>query len=213
MHLMFHEFISLVHSVKTPHRWTWPWLCLCCVSLYRFLLWTALSTSAVAIVMLPCCPGALGQRHHGVVSVGAGFTVRVPWLANSKPKLLFSAQASFFSTFFFFLNSEGQSFSKKLTQENRRGIRGGQKSIQGTTYESSLWAVIVNCELWAAHYASHGKLSRLQYQRYMFGGFLNRPPSPFLRQNLSLKLELIISARLAMQCAMVTFALPPRLGL
>lgn len=118
-----------------------------------------------------------------------------------------------FLNFFFFLNSEGQSFSKKLTQENRRGISGGQKSIQGTTYESSLWAVIVNCELWTAHSASHGKLSRLQYQRYMLGGFLNRPPSPFLRQNLSLELELIISARLAMQCAMVTFALPPGLGL
>lgn len=130
--------------------------------------------------MLPCCPGALGQQHHSVVSVGTGFTVRVTWLVNSKPKLLFSAQASFFSTFFFFKkNSEDQFYSKKLTQENRRGISGGQKSIQGTTYESSLRAVIVDYELWAADYASHEKLSRLQYQRYISGGFLNQPPSLF----------------------------------
>lgn len=96
--LMFHEFFSLVHLVKIPHRWTWHWL-----SLYRFLLWTALSTSAEAVVMVPCCPGALGQQHHGVVWVGTGFTVRVTWLVNSKPKLLFSAQGLIFLTFFFSL--------------------------------------------------------------------------------------------------------------
>ena len=56
-------------------------------------------------------------------------------------------------------------------------------------------------ELWAADCASHEKLARLQHQGYMVGGFLNQLPPPSLRQNLSVKLELIISARLPMQGA------------
>lgn len=42
----------------------------------------------------------------------------------------------------------------------------------------------------------------------MLGGFLNQPPPPSLRQNLSVKLELTISARLAMHCAPWPFPCP-----
>lgn len=86
------EVTSLVYSVETPPRWTWHRLCLCFMSVDRFLLWTtylvcAGSSSSDALR----CTGALGQGHHCVVSVSTGLTVRVTCLVKSRPKLLFSA--------------------------------------------------------------------------------------------------------------------------
>lgn len=116
------------------------------MSLYGFLLWTALSTSAVAVVMLPCCPGVLGQRHHGVVSGGTGFIARVTWLVNSKPKLPFSAQGLIFLNFPF-LKQQDQFYSKKLSQENRRGLVEGRNPFRvlhmNPDFEQSSW--IMSC--------------------------------------------------------------------
>lgn len=86
------EVTSLVYSVETPPRWTWHRLCLCFMSVDRFLLWTtylvcAGSSSSDALR----CIGALGQGHHCVVSVSTGLTVRVTCLVKSRPKLLISA--------------------------------------------------------------------------------------------------------------------------
>lgn len=104
-----------------------------------------MSTSAVAVVMLPCFPGAVGQRHHGVVWGWGEYWIHCESHLAGKPQAqtpLFSPGLIFLN---FFLNSEDQFYSKKLSQENRRGLVEGRNPFRvlhmNPDFEQSSWVM------------------------------------------------------------------------